>query len=261
MKETLDLHLVQWRVIPGDLEGNLRKADELLARAGPGEGSLILFPEMFSSGFCYRDLPLMARRSGEVLGWMAETARGRRCALAGSFPTVSGGKVANTLTVVDERGVVRGAYDKIHLFPPTGEEEHFTPGKRTVTFSWAGVGLGLAVCFDLRFPEVGRRLLEGGASVMLVSSQWPLERLDQFRDFVRVRAMENQFFVAACNSCGEDGAGMVLGGGSMVAGPRGEILGVLGPGEGVLSLSVFPGEVRESREKFPVVESRRPDLF
>jgi len=261
MKQDLDLNLVQWRVIPGDPERNLGKAKELLDLAGPKKGSLILLPEMFSSGFYYRDLGRIAGRSAETLRWMSETARFFGSCLAGSLPTLGAEGIANTMAFFDEKGAVRGTYYKIHLFPSTGEEEAFVSGSRTATVAWKGICIGLAICFDLRFPEMGRRLLDDGAELMIVSAQWPLERLDHFRDLVKVRAIENQFFVAACNSCGEDGRGQVLGGGSMVAGPSGEVYGVLGTEEGVLSLSVPFGEVERSREGFPVVKRRRRDLF
>jgi predicted amidohydrolase len=85
--------------------------------------------------------------------------------------------------------------------------------------------------------------------------------MDHFRDLVHVRAMENQMFVAACNSCGSDKSGMLLGGGSMLAGPSGTVEGTLGSEEGVLTLSVSLAEVSKVREDFPVLKCRRSDIF
>ncbi len=261
MDQNLELNLVQWRVIPGDPDGNLGKAEELLALARPKPGGIILLPEMFPSGFYYENLAGMARRSGEILGWMSEKARFFESCLAGTLPTLRAGAIANTMVLFDEKGKMRGTYDKIHLFSLAGEEKAFVPGNRVVIVTWKDISIGLAVCFDLRFPEMARRLLDEGTELMIVSAQWPLERLDHFRDLVRVRAIENQFFVAACNSCGEDDRGLVLGGGSMVAGPSGKVYGVFGSDEGVLSLRVPLKEVEQNRNSFPVVRQRRKDLF
>jgi predicted amidohydrolase len=261
MVNTINLHLFQWRVIPGNVDGNLRKAVEFLQKADPGDGDLVILPEMFSAGFCYGALEEAAQRSGEVLDWMAGEARRYRTAIAGSLPIRSKRGIANTMVFMDVSGKILATYDKIHLFPVTGEDRHFVAGDRTVTANWKGIILGLAVCFDLRFPEVTRRLCLERAEVVLVSAQWPLERLGQFRELVRVRAMENQMFMAACNSCGADGTGLILGGGSMVAGPSGEIIGTLGADEGILSLKIAVADVARWRDEFPILKCRRKDLF
>ncbi|MBN2720768.1 MAG: hypothetical protein JXR72_06685 [Proteobacteria bacterium] len=257
----MDLHLVQWGVIPGEPEANLGLARDLLDRTRPEKGSLILLPEMFPCGFHYPGLAAAASRAAEIIGWMADAARLFRSCLTGSLPAAVSGGIANTMVFLDEKGNVSGAYDKIHLFPPAGEEDFFVPGDHTVVLSREDMNVGLAICFDLRFPEMGRRLADQGARLMAVSAYWPLERLGHFSDLVKVRAMENQFFVAGCNSCGKDAKGVAIGGGSMVAGPSGEIRGVLGREEGVLSVTVEPLEVERTRERFPVLSRRRKDLF
>jgi omega-amidase len=261
MIRDLNLHLFQWRVLPGDIDGNLQKAGQLIAAAGPGPGDLIVLPEMYPCGFFYRALEQMARRSDRVLDWMSETARGYRSGLSGSLPVLTGEGIANRMVFLDERGEILAGYDKIHLFSLMEEDRYFVPGNHVVTLSWSGWRLGLAVCFDLRFPEIFRRLYEEGAELAIVSAQWPLERIGHFKDLVKVRAMENQFFLAACNSCGEDSKGIVLGGESLVAGPSGEIVDVLDKGEGFLSRRISLGDVEETREKFPVVRHRRSDMF
>jgi len=243
------------------VEGNLQKARDLIEKANPEESDLVVLPEMFPCGFVYRSLDHIAKKSVEVLDWMSEVARCYRLGLAGSLPTLIGNGIANTMVFMDKSGDVLAGYDKIHLFPATGEDKYFAPGNRTVVLSWEGITIGLVICFDLRFPEMARRLCEEGVQMVAVSAQWPLERVDHFRDLVRVRAMENQIFVAACNSCGEDDEGMVLGGESMVAGPSGEIHGALGIEEGVLSLKISLDEVEKIRERFPVVKCRRKDIF
>jgi len=165
------------------------------------------------------------------------------------------------MVLINGEGETIASYDKVHLFTVGDEERHFTSGQRTVVVPWEGVMVGLAVCFDLRFPELTRKLCDDGAQITLVSAQWPRARVDHFRDFSRVRAMENQMFLAACNSCGKDDRGLVLGGRSTVVGPSGDIKGVLGEEEGVLNVAIDFKDVERVREEFPVLKVRRKDLF
>jgi len=261
MSKKLTLHLIQWRIIPGNIQGNLDRAGELLVSASPGKGDLVLFPEMFPSGFCYPHLGEMADQYEAVVHWMGVTAARYEVGVAGSVPAHRPEGVANAMLLVDRAGMVVASYDKTHLFSVTDEDQHFIAGRDTVVTRWDGIDLGLAICFDLRFPEMTRQLCDGGARIVLISAQWPRARVDHFRDLARVRAMENQMFIAACNSCGDDDKGLVLGGGSTVIGPAGDVKGVLGDEEEGLSVSIDLNEVEHTRDSFPVLKVRRRDLF
>jgi len=261
MSENLNLHLIQWRIIPGNIEGNLDRAEELIGSTSPGKGDLVLLPELFPSGFYYTDLGKVADRYEDVVRWMGVIGARYEVAVAGSVPTQRPEGVANTMLLVDRVGEIVASYDKVHLFFVADEDLHFTPGKRTEVIHWEGLDVGLAICFDLRFPEMTRKLCDDGARIVLVSAQWPRVRVDHFRDFTRVRAMENQVYIASCNSCGDDGKGLVLGGGSTVVGPSGEVNGVLGDDEGVLTVNIDLEEIERTRNSFPVLKVRRQDVF
>jgi predicted amidohydrolase len=261
MKDHFNIHLLQWRIIPGQIRENLEAAQRLLTDAAPRDGDVVLLPEMFPSGFYYEDLGRMASEADQVTGWMARTAVSSGIFVAGSMAVHRASGIANSLILVEPSGGIVAAYDKVHLFPMAGEHLHFVAGDETVTADVGGVTTGMAICFDLRYPELTRRLCREGARLTLVSSQWPEERIDHFRDLVRVRALENQMFVAACNSCGDNGKGLVMGGNSMVVNPWGEVLGSLGDRESVLSVPVDMEQVRKLREKFPVLDYARADLF
>jgi omega-amidase len=261
MTKQFNIHLLQWRVVPGEIEKNLQRASELLADAAPGAGDIVLLPEMFPSGFYYEDLDRMASGADQVAEWMGQWAGDHHIHVAGSMAVRRSSGIANSLAVVAPDGQLCAAYDKIHLFPMAGEHNHFIAGEKTVIADLDGTATGLAICFDLRYPELTRRLCREGAHLTLVSAQWPEERIDHFRDLVRVRALENQMFVAACNSCGDNGKGLVMGGYSMVVNPWGEVMGSLGSDEGVLTVAVDMDLVRKLREKFPVLDYARTDLF
>ncbi|UCF31006.1 MAG: carbon-nitrogen family hydrolase [bacterium] len=255
------IHLFQWRIIPGQVDGNLGRADDLLGECRPREGDLVVLPEMFSSGFFYQDLPRMADETERVLAWMSERAAGSGSAIVGSVPVHRSGGIANSMIFVDGTGRVQGSYDKVHLFPLSGEDRSFSEGDRTVCVLWNGIPSGLLICFDLRYPEMARKLCLEGVQLILVSAQWPASRIGHFRDLVRVRAMENQLLVAAANSCGEDAAGLLLGGRSRVADPMGRVIGELEGDEGILSVAVDLEGVDRTRKEFPVLSLRRPDVY
>jgi omega-amidase len=261
MNKHLKIHLFQWEVVPGNVEKNIKKVEELIEGTDVGKGDLIVLPEMFPSGFFYENLNDIAGLSQEVLKWMSDTTRQYAVAIVGSLAIRIRHGICNRMVLFNSGGEALAHYDKIHLFPGTGEDRYFIPGHRIVTANLDDMIIGLEVCFDLRFPELCRRLCLEGAVMVLVCAQWPAVRIDDFRDLVRVRAMENQVFVAACNSCGRDSSGLALGGLSMVADPSGAISAVLGTEEGVLSQVFALEEITRVREEFPVLKCRRGDIF
>jgi predicted amidohydrolase len=118
------------------------------------------------------------------------------------------------------------------------------------------VRLGLATCYDLRFPEMFRRLLDAGAQVVLVPAAWPAARVEHWTLLGRARALENQLFVIQVNTAGTH-AGHEMGGHSQVVGPWGEVLAEAGAGEQVLSLDIDVDGLDGVRVRFPVLADRR----
>jgi predicted amidohydrolase len=116
--------------------------------------------------------------------------------------------------------------------------------------------LGLATCYDLRFPEMFRALLDGGAEVVLMPAAWPAKRVHHWRLLTLARAVENQSYVVACNTAGTH-AGVPMGGGSMVVDPWGDVLAEGGTGEEVLVADLDLELLRSTRESFPVLADRR----
>lgn len=125
------------------------------------------------------------------------------------------------------RGARLAAYDKTHLFTPMGEHEHYAAGDHLTTFSLDGHKCSLLICYDLRFPELFRTLALQGVELLLLPAQWPAARRYHWETLTAARAIENQLFLAACNSCGTAGE-TVFGGASRILGPRGELLAAAG---------------------------------
>ncbi len=145
-------------------------------------------------------------------------------------------------------------YRKIHLFAPMHEDRYLLPGEeaKPVQLTLRGnkeVCIGVMTCFDLRFPELARKLVWGGAELLLVSALWPESRRAHFDCLLKARAIENQCFVAAANACGHV-ADYVMGGGSKVIDPTGEVLYEAGVDESISIVSCALSAIQDVRGRF-----------
>lgn len=163
------------------------------------------------------------------------------------------GRLFNTSVLLGADGQVIATYRKVHLFGfGEGEPKLMTPGDGPVVHD----GLGLATCYDLRFPEMFRALLDGGAEVVLMPAAWPARRVQHWRLLTLARAVENQSYVVACNTAGKH-AGVAMGGGSLVVDPWGEVIAEAGTDEEVLVADLDLALVPSTRSSFPVLADRR----
>lgn len=239
----------------------LNTAARLAEEAAAAGASLICFPEQFATGWS----PKVSTESGELLGGPLTAAFGRMAqengiAIVGSI--VEAGqwrRPKNTAVVLDTDGEILAVYAKIHLFSPDGEDRNYTAGDRIATFTVDGMTFGLAVCYDLRFPEVFRIYALAGAECVVVPAAWPCRRIRHWETLLPARALENRFYVAGVNTAG--GPGGVYCGGSLAADPDGEIIAKGGSGEEVIFVELDKAAVREAQKSLPSLSDRRSDLY
>ncbi len=241
----------------GDVDGNTEKAEAFLEEAGRSGVSLAILPEMWWTGFSYRRLPSAAARTGGSLEAVGEIARRHGMTVVGGWPELEGGSIFNTAYVIGGDGKVKGSYRKIHLFHPMKEDRFLSPGDRPVVVDLDFGKVGLLLCYDLRFPELARRLALNGAEMIVVPSQWPEERVEHFWFLMRARAIENQLFVAGANRSGRGGK-VRFGGYSSVIGPRGETLTEGGSHECVTFADIDLEEVSRVRSEICYLDDRVP---
>lgn len=252
--------VVQFDVVFGDVDANLEKAVEGVRRLA-GEGAdVVLLPEMWSSGFDYGRMDGHARRTHAILDHLGKIAAECRVAVAGSLPEVSENGVTNTLTLIDRHGRMVQKYSKIHLFSPGGEHDHFTGGRKAVVCDTDFGRVGFMICYDLRFPELCRKLVLSGATIILIAAQWPLSRQAHWETLVRARAIENQVFVIAANRCGKDER-QPYAGHSMIVSPWGECLAKGGLDEADLLAELDSCEVARVRSAITCFNDRRPEVY
>jgi predicted amidohydrolase len=250
---------VQMALQEADIAGNSVRALELLDRAGRAGAGLAVLPEMWWTGFSFRRLPAFADETPASLRAVGEVARRYGMAVIGSWPEKEGDRVFNTAYVIGADGEVRGSYRKVHLFRPMKEDLFLSPGNSLTTVDLDFGKVGIAICYDLRFPDMARKLALAGAEVIAVPSQWPDVRIEHFWMLLRARAIENQLFVVGANRTGWGGK-LRFGGYSAVIGPAGETHAEGGGKDGLALAEVDLDAVAEARREMCHLDDRVPGV-
>ncbi|MYV42688.1 carbon-nitrogen family hydrolase [Streptomyces sp. SID1328] len=251
--------LIQIRVDEGESVAERRSRAADLVRAETG-ADLVVLPELWTTGaFAYDTFATEAEPlQGPTHEAMAGAAKDAGVWLhAGSIPERDpDGTLYNTALVFSPSGELAAAYRKIHRFGfDQGEAVLMGAGREPVTVPLPGTTVGLATCYDLRFPELFRTLTDAGAETLVVSAGWPERRRAHWTLLARARAVENQAYVLACGTAGTH-AGVPQAGHSIVVDPWGEVLAEAGPDEEVLGVEFDPAKVAATREQFPALKDR-----
>jgi predicted amidohydrolase len=250
------VHVIQLSY--GDDESLPERTDRVAALVRAQSGAdLVVLPELWpNGGFAYDTWEAGAQPlDGPVVQALRAATRDLGVMVhMGSFvERDETGRLFNTSVLLGPDGGVLSTYRKVHLFGfGEGEPKLMTPGDGPVVHDT----FGLATCYDLRFPELFRALLDGGAEVVLMPAAWPAKRVAHWRLLSQARAVENQCYVVACNTGGTH-AGVPMGGHSMVVDPWGAVLAEAGEGEEVLVVDLDPALVGSTRASFPVLADRR----
>ncbi|KUL01966.1 MAG: Nitrilase/cyanide hydratase and apolipoprotein N-acyltransferase [Methanoculleus marisnigri] len=241
--------------------GMLDAAGRMAEEAAAAGASLICFPEQFVTGWSAKIPPGSGEPlDGPLTAAFRQMAQKNGITIAGSIvEAVRGRRPRNTAVVLGADGELLAAYAKIHLFSPDGEDCNYTAGDRIATFTVDGTRFGLAVCYDLRFPELFRVYALAGVECMLVPAAWPCCRLPHWETLLPARALDNRYYVAGVNTAGAPGE--IYCGGSLAADPDGTVIGRCGAGSELLSVEVDPAAVREAQLRLPSLSDRRRDLY
>ncbi|MGI5349971.1 carbon-nitrogen family hydrolase [Streptomyces sp. CA-250714] len=259
--------LLQIYVDPDESVDSRRERVSSLVREQAG-ADLVVLPELWPVGaFAYERFAAEAEDADPATGptALAMSAAARDAGVwlhAGSIVerAPEGGALYNTSLVFSPTGELAATYRKIHRFGfDRGEAILMAAGSTPVTVSHPQATLGLATCYDLRFPELFRALIDAepdGARVLVVPAGWPAKRADHWTLFARTRAVENQCFVLACGTAGSH-AGVAQAGRSAVIDPWGTILAEAdGTEETTVTAELDLSQIDKVRETFPVLKDR-----
>ncbi len=259
----MQIHLIQFASSESEPLRTLERLKVWLKDFKPKANDWMIFPEMWPSSFNPKELKKQEIENAFCFHWLKNYSRLHKCYMTGSMLELPlrrtkqySQQAYNSTYLIDPKGELINRYRKIHLFTLGQEHEKFIPGRhvRTVTFPWGKIGL--AICFDLRFPELFRMHAKRGAQVVMIPSAWPKVRIDHWLTLLKARAIENQCFMIGVNKVGKDLHGLPLGGHSAIFGPWGECHGLLKSRPGILSVKLDLQEVKKVRKQYPFLKSR-----
>lgn len=255
-----------------DVGANLARAGELIAEAADRGAALVALPENFAfMGLSDRDKRDVAEAdgSGPIQSWLENTAARRQIwIVAGTIPlggAEAGGRVSAASLVYDAAGRRVARYDKIHLFDVDvpgraesyRESAHVAPGTIPTVVDTPVGRLGLSVCYDVRFPELFRRLGEQGAEVFVLPSAFTAPTgLAHWDTLVRARAIENLAFMIAPAQSGRHANGRETYGDSLIVDYWGRVLARRPDGEGVIVAEFDRAAQADARAQFPALRHR-----
>jgi len=256
-----------------DKAANLERAAALVARAASTGADVVVLPEKWNLVGSADDYRAAAEplAGGPSVAAMSEWARTLGITLVGGSITERRDgreKLSNTCCVFDPEGELVAVYRKIHLFDVEvgghlyRESEAEEPGSEPVVARAEGWGIGLSVCYDVRFPELYRILALEGAELATVPAHFTTPTgKDHWHVLLRARAIENQYYVAAAAQVGETIAGKPAYGRSLVVDPWGVVLAQAPDEETVVTAEIDRARLRDVRAKLPSLANRQPDAY
>ena len=257
----LSISLAQMHIALGDTGRNFQRMESLATEAARRGSHLVVFPELWSTGYALeQSKELSSQLNAGMFNQISTVATKNKIAIVGSILETRGLEVSNSATFTAPNGHMMGVYRKIHLFGLMDEDEWLVAGSSPLSIGLPWGETALAICYDLRFPELFRRYAANGAKMIIIPAEWPLVRVEHWRALLVARAIENQCYIVATNAAGETGD-TVFGGHSMIVDPWGKIVVEGGEDAMLLTADIDMDLVDEVRAKIPIFADRRPELY
>jgi len=245
----------------GEPEANLARGLDAVSEVAQ-HSDVVCLPELFTAGYDLDRMAAVAIEAGDpIYQALADAAHRHGIYLvAGSVPERRGGRVLNTTFVFRPDGRELARYSKAHVFSLTGEDRVFVGGDQVVAFDSPWGKMGLTICYDLRFPELYRKLALMGALVIFVPAQWPMARLLHWRTLLQARAIENQCFLVGVGRAGFEGD-YEFAGHSCAVDPLGKVIVEAGEGPERFMADLDFEVLHRFRKKITCFADRRPELY
>jgi omega-amidase len=249
----------------GDPEANLRKVREFCRRGKDTGAQLVLFPEMTDTGY---SMPVI---NANAASWtdgfvpkLQQIARDYSIGIISGVSERENSYIYNSQVFVNAAGNVNSSYRKTHLYAvaPVEEQTCFAPGDSFTSFALDGLRFGFSICYDLRFPEMFRKLvIEQNVEAFVLSSAWPFPRIEHFQTLSLARAIENQAYVIASNRVGKDDD-LWFCGSSAIIDPRGVVIAAASADrEELIHADLSEELVHSVRNRVQSLAHRREDLY
>ncbi|NWQ41358.1 carbon-nitrogen family hydrolase [Bacillus sp. EB106-08-02-XG196] len=253
---------LQMDIAFGNPTENYQKAERLIKEAMKENPDIIVFPELWTTGYDLTRLETIADKgAANTIDFLKRAAIKYQVHFVGGSVANQGEQgVKNTLLIINNKGHLVHSYSKLHLFKLMDEHLYLEAGEEIGLFDLDNNTFGGVICYDIRFPEWIRAHSSKGAEALFVVAEWPAPRLTHWRSLLIARAIENQCFVIACNRSGND-PNNEFAGHSMIIDPWGDVIAEAGATEEILSSVIELDLVKDIRKQIPIFEDRRPDLY
>jgi predicted amidohydrolase len=248
--------IAQLRILP-DRDVNIMKSLSLVKRAIQVKADLVVLPEVANTGFYKHNYELIEERLEDELELLLKLSEAKDIVIVTGVAEKEKDNLYNSAVII-YRGNIIGKYRKTHLFPLTSEKRRFTPGNRVEVFDTPVGKIGILLCYEIRFPELARKLTRLGAEIIAVPAEFPKQRIDHWRILLQARAIENQLFVVGTNCVEGD---LDYGGHSMLVDPMGRVLIEGGEYQEVMMSDVDLDEVQKVRKRYPFLNDLRNEIL
>ncbi|MFP4655035.1 MAG: nitrilase-related carbon-nitrogen hydrolase [Methanohalobium sp.] len=255
---SINVAYVQMDVSHCDKQLNINRAVTMSEKAALDGAQIIVLPEVFSTGFCYDNMEKLAETSPyHTIEELAKLSENYDCILIGSIIEIRGQSYFN-LGFCIESGKLAGIYRKTHPFGR--EKSYFSRGDSIVPIKLKNLTIGLEICYELRFPEIARKLALSGSDILVTIAEFPDPRINHWYTLAKSRSIENQIPHIACNRTGNDPY-TTYSGGSMIIDAWGEVKADAGNVEGITVRQIDLDETSKIRNHITVLSDRRNDLY
>ncbi|GAQ94276.1 carbon-nitrogen hydrolase family protein [Thermodesulfovibrio aggregans] len=249
----MKLALIQMNILWQKREENLKRADFFIKTAADEGCDVVVFPEMFDTGFFP---PLSTIDEGLVTDFfLSNAAKKYRINIIAGFAVKKENKARNIARVYNRSGSIIAEYTKINLFSFMNEDRFFIAGTEPVIFEIDALPASVFICYDLRFPEVFRKIAKDVVLIFVIAN-WPSSRIEHWKTLLQARAIENQCFMIGVNRTGKDSDGVNFSGSSCIYDPWGKPV-LIGDEEEFLLADIDLSQVERIRNEFPFMKDMK----
>ena len=266
----LSVSIIQM-LVEKNKKNNLKKAKKLIEKSLKDKPDIIILPEMFN---CPYDISYFSdfseKEEGETWTFLSQIAKKNDTyIIGGSIPEKHNHKIYNTSYIFDKQGKQIGKYRKTHLFDIDVENGQYfcesdvlSPGNYTEIVSIEGIDVGILICYDIRFPEISRKLAINGAKLIVVPAAFNMTTGPLHWELLfRARALDNQIFLIAVSQARNYSSNYISYGNSLICDPWGKVIQRLSEKEGILSCKINLSEINKVRNQIPVLKHLRTNLY
>ena len=269
--EKIKIAAIQMPTVADKME-NVRTVKTYLEKIKDENPDFVILPEMFCCPYQTENFPIYAEKEGEPV-WQQLSGYAKQYGIyliGGSMPEKDAeGNVYNTSYIFDREGKQIGKHRKVHLFDidvkggqTFKESDTLTAGDSDTVFDTEFGKIGVMLCFDIRFPELSRMMVNDGAKVIFVPAAFNMTTGPAHWELsFRTRALDNQIYMVGCAPARDVSAGYISWGHSIVTDPWGRVIGMLDENEGILLAELDMDYEEQVREELPLLKSRRKDIY